>query len=248
MKLRLMNAEQGVGAAFQREEFPPRYLTGANREEVWPLVRDFHYSGRMPGQIEHCYAARLPGGLFDDYGEITAAIVFSIPWGWSEDVLELSRLVRLPDHDEPLTRLIAFACGWLKRHGWCLLVSFADWAQKHHGGIYQASGWRYGGMRKPRMDGLNINGKFTPARTCTNAYGTNSPDRLRAILPDKEIEPHYDEGKHLYWRALNVAGKTRAKRLGLRSLPFPKPNAARPLDERLPERASTVQPCGAAPK
>jgi len=32
-------------------------MTGAEPDEVWPLVRDHHYAGRMPSNIQHCYAA-----------------------------------------------------------------------------------------------------------------------------------------------------------------------------------------------
>jgi len=127
-------------------------------------------------------------------------------------------------------------------------VSFADWTERHHGGIYQAAGWQYAGMRERRMDGLIVNGQFKSGRSCNHAWGTRSPERLRAVLPSADIEPHYDEGKHLYWRALTVAGKTRAKRLGLDSLPYPKPdNAACPSDAPAPAGVSQEHPLEAAP-
>ena len=224
-------------------------ITGAEPDEIWPLVRDHHYSGRLPANIQHCYAIRRLGGLFGDTGEPIAGIIFSIPpTRWSEEVLELSRLVRTPECDVPLTKLISFAQPWLREAGWALTVSFADWTQKHHGGIYQAAGWFYAGMREKRMDGLVIDGAFKPGRSCNSAWGTRSPSKLRDILTQAEIEPHYDEGKHLYWRPIIVAGQTKAKRLGLQRLPYPKPdNAAGPVDERLPSRASFVQPEAAAP-
>jgi hypothetical protein len=224
------------------------HFTGADPDEVWPLVRDYHYSRRMPSNIQHCFAARKAGGLFGDTGEIVAAVVFSIPGTkWSEEVVELSRLVRHPHYGGPLTSLLSFANGWMRRKGWCLLVSFADWTHKHHGGIYQAGGWLYHGMRPSANDGLIIDGIFKAGRSCNHAFGTRSVKKLKVMRPDVKIEAHYDEGKHLYWKALTVAGKSKARRLGLRSLPYPKPNAARPLDERGPPRASAVQPCGAAP-
>ncbi len=48
-------------------------------------------------------------------------------------------------------------------------------------------------------------------------------DATRKISMSSTIEPHFDDGKYLYWRALSVAGKQSAKRLGLKSLPYPKP-------------------------
>lgn len=209
------------------------HLTGATQDECWPLVKAFHYSRRMPANVQHCFAARRDGGLFGDYGDPIAAVIFSIPpTRWTEPVIELSRLVRRDDAEISLSALISFAMGWLRRKGEHLAVSFADWTHDHHGGVYQASGWNYGGFRDRRMDGVFINGVFKPGRSCNSAFGTRSPNRLREQMPDAEIEPHYDEGKHLYWKPLTVAGKTRAKRLGLQSLPYPKPNADRPSDER----------------
>ena len=162
------------------------------------------------------------GGLFGDYGEAVAAIIFCIPpTRWSEPVLELARLVRRDDVDLPLTTLIAAACDCLRRNGADLLVSFADWTHRHHGGIYQAASWNYAGERERRMDGVIMDGRFVPGRSANSAYGTRSPARLaeRGIV----AEAHYDEGKHLYWRALNKAGRAKAKRLGLACLPYPKP-------------------------
>lgn len=223
-------------------------FTGAEPDEVWPLIKDYHYSRRMPSNIQYVYTLRKPGGLFGDTGAIEAAIIFSIPpTRWSENVLELSRLVRLPECDSALSRLIGLACDALRKHHVALLVSFADRTHNHHGGIYQASGWKYDGLRDRQMDGLIINGKFVPGRSCNNRYGTRSPDRLRKQAPELDVQPHYDEGKHLYWRPLSVAGKSRAKALGLQSKPYPKPNADGPQDERLPSRASYVQPVASAP-
>ncbi|MDB5612118.1 MAG: mom [Bradyrhizobium sp.] len=225
------------------------FLTGAAPDEVWPLVRSHHYSRRMPGNIQHCCAARGEGGLFGNNGEPLAAVVFSIPpTRWGEELIELTRLVRVPAFSVPLSHLISFACSQLRKQGWVLAVSFADQQQGHHGGVYQAAGWHYDGRREPRMDGLLIDGVFKPGRSCNSQYGTQSPDKLRQILPSHTVEPHYDNGKHLYWKPLAIAGRSKARRLGLKALPYPKPDiAARPLDERLPRRVSDVQPVGAAP-
>ncbi len=165
--------------------------------------------------------------------------------GW--DIIELSRLIRLPTFSVPLSRLLSFACSRLKKHGWTLAVSFADQQQGHHGGIYQAAGWHYAGRRERAMDGVLVDGVFKPGRSCNSRWGTRSPDKLRRILLSHDIEAHYDEGKHLYWKPLSIPGRSRARRLGIESLPYPKPNAARPLDAPLPRGVSDVQPVGAAP-
>mgnify|MGYP003148366418 CR=1 FL=1 len=202
-------------------------LTGADPAEVWPLVRDHHYSGRMPGSIQRCYALREPGGLFGDTGEVIAAIVFSSPpTRWSEPVLELSRLVRVPGCDFPLTKLISGACKYLKINGYDLAVSFADWTQNHHGGIYQAASWNFTGKRDRANDGVLVDGVFIPGRSCNAKWGTRSPEKLKSRLTGHSVEAHYDEGKFLYWRALSKAEKKKADRLGLECLPYPKPRTA----------------------
>ena len=168
---------------------------------------------------------REDGGLFGEHGDIVAACLFSIPpTRWSEPILELSRLVRRDDTIISLTGLISRAVKFMAARGVDLIVSFADRTQGHHGGIYQAASWNYAGCRERRMDGVNINGVFWPGRSLNNRYGTQSPEKLRARLPDRDIEPHYDEGKHLYWKALNKIGKRKADRLGLDALPYVKPS------------------------
>jgi hypothetical protein len=224
------------------------FMTGAEPDELWPLVKAHHYSRRMPAQPTHCYAIRSAGGLFGNSGEVIAGAIFGPPPArWAEEVIELSRLVRHPDCAVPLSKLIAFSCHWLKIAKHTLAISYADWAQQHHGGIYQACGWSYNGRRDRRRDGVLIDGKFWPARTCNRIYDTNSPSKLQALLPAKVVEPHYDEGKHLYWKPLMIAGRTQAKRLGLKSVAYPKPNAAGPMDAPVPTGASVEHPHAAAP-
>lgn len=208
--------------------------------QVKPLILSHHYSKRMPSNIQASF------GVISS--QLDAAIIFGIPAAkWREEVLELQRLVRLPDYDKPLTALVAYASDALRREGWNLLVSYADPDQDHHGGIYQAAGWHYGGFRQPCMDGILFDGEFMHGRSCHHKWRTRSPHKLRLIMPDRNIQPHYDKGKYLYWRPLNVSGKTKAKRLGLQKLAYPKPDAARSLDESFPKDVSKAQPLGAAP-
>ena len=140
------------------------------------------------------------------------------------EVIELIRLVRTPECDAPLSGLVSETTRWVRRLKVCdLVVSFADATVGHHGGIYQAASWIYHGQRERRMDGVVIGGKFVPGRMANNAYGTRSPAKLNERGID--AVPHYDDGKHLYWRALNRSGRQKAKRLGLLSMPYPKPDA-----------------------
>jgi hypothetical protein len=179
------------------------------------LVRKYHYSHRPAENVQFVGLFVVGGGLFGDSGEPVAGACFSIPpTRWKEPVLELSRLVR-SEEQVPLTRLISLCCKDLRRRKWDLLVSFADKTQGHDGGVYRAASWNYGGCRDRRMDGVMVDGEFYPGRTCNSLWGTRSPRLLQKRWPSKVIEPHYDEGKHLYWRPLTHAGKKRAVRIGL---------------------------------
>lgn len=134
----------------------------------------------------------LDGGLFGDSGAAVAACYFSLPpTRWAEPVVELTRLVRVEGCDLlPLSGLIAETVRWCKRKQVSdLLVSFADWTHTHHGGIYQACSWAYGGCRERRMDGVIENGVFIPGRTANGIWGTQSPARLAAR--GVTVEPHY---------------------------------------------------------
>ena len=191
-------------------------------DEAADLVMRFHYSRRIPSNVQFIGTLHQPGGLFGDYGKAVAAVFFSIPpTRWSEPVLELSRLVQ-DGSRPPLSLLIGNACKALRKQGADLLVSFADRTHGHHGGIYQAASWAYDGCRDRRMDGLMIDGSFWPGRSCNSRFGTRSPAKVSEII-GREVLPHFDEGKHLYWRALGPNGKAKAKTLGLKSLPYPKP-------------------------
>ena len=194
-------------------------------DEASDLVKQHHYSGRVPSNIQFVGTLHDHGGLFGDYGKAVAAVFFCIPpTRWSQPVIELARLVRA-DQQVPLTMLLSLSCKRLKSAGHDLLVSFADRTQGHHGGIYQAASWKYAGCRNRQMDGVLLDGVFVPGRSCNSKWGTRSPEKLTQIL-GRKVMPHYDEGKHLYWRALGSKGAAKAASLGLHSLVYPKPNVA----------------------
>lgn len=189
------------------------------------LVRKHHYSERWPANVQVVGTWHADGGLFGDRGEALAACAFSIPpTRWSVELWELCRLVRHPNVKLSLTGLIAATCDFIRsRKLMDLLVSYADATQKHHGGVYQAASWNYNGQRKAARDGLFIDGVWFPCRNANHKFGTNSPEKLRAILPDAKIEEHIDLGKHLYWRALSKSGERKAAHLGLKRQAYPKP-------------------------
>ena len=114
----------------------PFYMTGATTDELWPLVRDHHYTRRMAGLVLHAFAWREPGGMFGDTGEPFAGITFSQPVSRNlpQDALELSRLVKRPEYDVRLSRLVSWALRWLRSNtNRPFVLSYADTTHGHHG-------------------------------------------------------------------------------------------------------------------
>jgi hypothetical protein len=109
-------------------------------------VERWHYTRSMPG------GKRAQLGVWED-GRFVGALVYGSgatpmlhrPFALGPDeVCELVR-VALGPHTTPVSRVLAVATRLLRQAmpGLRLVVSFADTAQGHHGGIYQAAGWAY---------------------------------------------------------------------------------------------------------
>lgn len=190
------------------------FRTG-RRQEAEQLVLKYHYSRRVPSGVQMIGSLHFDGGLFGGDGEMVAAAFWSSPpTRWAEPVIELSRLVR-GNLQVPLTFLISRCANELKKCGHDLLVSFADRTQGHEGIVYRAANWNYAGCRDRSNDGVLLDGVFFPGRSCNALFGTRSPNKLQQMLPTKKVQPHYDDGKHLYWLALGRRGEEKAARLGL---------------------------------
>ena len=84
-----------------------------------------------------------------------------------EQCCELVR-VALSKHHAPVSRMMTLALRFLRSQspGLRLVVSFADPAEGHHGGIYQASNWIYSGRSNPNYE-WRLNGKRLNKRAFT---------------------------------------------------------------------------------
>ena len=122
----------------------------------------------------------------------------SKPYGLkSFECCELVR-VALTEHICHVTRIVALAIKFLKRSnsGLRLIVSFADPAVNHHGGIYQGGNWLYSGRCANGREVFH-NGRWT--KRIDKKRGHNGPTRLvpgkhRYLMPlddemRKQIEP-----------------------------------------------------------
>ena len=225
-------------------------MTGASADELWPLVRDFHYSRRMPSAIRQCFALRGPGGMFGDTGEIVAGIIYGNPVSraWPQTALELQRLVRADGCSAMLSEFVAWSLRWLRGNTETpFVISYADTGKGHHGGIYQASGFDYVHETGIYQDGLvhPKTGDYIHGRQCVRMFGSRSQATLEARKG--EYEPAWHKTKYLYVKALRQRPKALMRRFGWQSLPYPKPSAVRLLDAPVPTGASKARTLGTAP-
>lgn len=128
---------------------------------------------------------------------------------------ELCR-VALTRHATPVSRILSIAMKFLKRQcpGLRLIVSFADSAQGHYGGIYQAGNWIFSGSVE--LDHWLIKGKKMHPRSVVMKYGTQARDAILQIDPTAQKIWGI---KHRYLKALD---DTMAKQIGSLAKPFPK--------------------------
>lgn len=207
-------------------------MTGATADELWPLVRDYHYSRRMPGIPLHCFAWRKPGGLFGDTGEPVAGCIFgkSANNKWPQEAVELQRLVRRDDFFAPLSQFVSWSLRWLRANTAIpFAFSYADSGEGHHGGIYQSTGWRFTNISKGDRAFLDAGGNYRHGKGVYSKYGTRSAEAILSIHPDWSVVR--DADKYVYIFPLRQKWPTIARRYGWEAKPYPKPDfAARPLD------------------
>jgi hypothetical protein len=115
-------------------------------------VEHWHYSRTMPrGKL-------VKVGAWEDHAFIGSIVFGDGQLGGGKTFMGIDKrvcaeLVRIAlcRHRTPVSRVIAIALRMLRKA--CpdirLVVSFADPAEGHHGGVYQASGWLYTGQASP---------------------------------------------------------------------------------------------------
>jgi hypothetical protein len=167
-------------------------------------VMRWHYSKRMPR------GAKLTYATFED-DRFVGVLIFGVGVGKGTPVpsvdvrhaLELQR-VALREHAAPVSQHLAAAIRRLRaHHAIRLLVSYADPAQGHHGGIYQAAGWTYIGKSPPSKGYRAPTGEIKHSRVVTpTGYNRQFGETKRAWRADV-FEPVTLPGKHLYLLGLD---------------------------------------------
>lgn len=187
--------------------------------------KHWHYSRKMP-----VFGSVKIGAWENDV--FIGVVLFSrgatpeigSPYGLCKtEVCELTR-VALKSHISNVSQIIAKAFKFFKKK--CprirLIVSFADSAQGHHGGIYQATNWIYAGESKTHA--YYVLGKVEHPKTLHSRYGIGGQSIPWLI---KNIDPNakriFAGVKHRYLMPLD-------RKMRKQILPLAKPYPKRPAE------------------
>lgn len=142
-------------------------ISPCTHEAAKYAVLNWHYSRAMPS------AKLIKYGVWEE-SQFIGAVIFGrgannhLGCRYGMKTTECCELVRvaLNRHETPVSRIVAITLKLLKKSnpGLKLIVSYADSAQGHRGGIYQAGNWIYNGMTEPDKFPV-IGGKLVHPRT-----------------------------------------------------------------------------------
>lgn len=161
-------------------------------------VMHWHYSKRMP------LPPLVKYGVWED-GVFLGCILFargnnpSLGKSYGLGMTEVCELVRiaLNKHASPVSKIGARCIRLLRAEnpGLRLIVSFADPAHGHHGGIYQAMNWVYAGESASSWEWFH-EGRWKHNREVTSgAFGKGSAVQDYKSLPRRLPPPKY---RYLY--------------------------------------------------
>ena len=139
-------------------------------------------------------------------GNATNGSRFGLPV--TNAVAELTRVALRSGHVTPVSRIVAIALRLLRTQspGLRMLISFADPAQGHYGGIYQAGGWVYAGVARTEVE-YRVGAAWLHHRTANNTGSVRG-------LPSRKLPP-----KHRYLMPLDDEMRQRIAPL---ARPYPK--------------------------
>ena len=185
-------------------------------------VQQWHYSRSLPPPPHN----RV--GVWE-HGRFIGCVLFAR--GASPDLLkpyglattEGCELVRiaLTTHQAPVSRIVTIALRFLLTRSpkLRLVVSFADPAAGHHGGIYQALGWTYLGMTAGSTEYIDATGRRWHNRMISPTGHTKVYGHYRRVLRPDQCQRVTCPGKHRYAWAIDPQ---LAAVLEQRAQPYPK--------------------------
>lgn len=179
-------------------------------------VEHWHYSGTLP------VPPRVMFGVWE-HGKFIGVVIYSrgtssdigTAYGLTqEQVCELTR-VALNKHDAPVSQIVAESIRLLKERAprLRLIVSFADPAEGHHGGIYQAGNWIHSGSSSPSPVYYDKAGRKWHSRQ-VNSKGYVTQFGVRRRVPKTaDLRKVMMPGKYRYLMPLDRAMRRQIEKL-----------------------------------
>jgi hypothetical protein len=137
------------------------------------------------------------------------------PYGLEQH--EGSELVRiaLAKHETPVTRIVAIALKMLRKRcpGLRLLISFADPAQGHHGGVYKGGGWIYVGKSSDSVEFIAPDGRRLHQRMVSKTGRGRVYGMERQVYRTEQCTKIICPGKHRYLMPLDNEMRGRVLKL-----------------------------------
>lgn len=213
---------------------PVLKLDWCSHETAKYAVEKWHYSHQLP-PFPHVRV-----GVWED-GVFIGCILFArgatqnllSPYGLrTTEGAELVR-VALAAHRSPVSRVLAIALRMVKKEypTLRLIVSFADPAHSHHGGIYQATGWLYAGQTSPSKMYRDKKGKTWHERVCCEIGTKRAFGKVRVVPRPSECVRIDLPGKYRYLMPLDDDMRQRIAPL---AKPYPKRPRAGSSDSGTP--------------
>jgi hypothetical protein len=201
---------------------PELRLDWCTHEAAKYAVENWHYSKSMPPpphlRIGVWEASQFSGVILFARGATGELLS---PYGLKNtEGCELVRIA-LRAHKTPVSRMLSIALKFLKKTNprLRLVVSFADPAQEHHGGIYQATNWLYAGQSASSSMYRDRSGKLWHERMISPSGRKKVFGKIRSVLRPDQCERIRMPGKHRYLMPLDDEMRKRIEPL---RKPYPK--------------------------
>ena len=217
---------------------PVLRIDWATHEAAKYACLNWHYSKSLPvGKTVKVGAwenMRFIGVVIFAYG---ANNNIGKPYGLQQ--VECCELVRvaLADHKTAVSKIVAIALKFLKKNspGVRLVVSYADTAQGHYGGIYQAGNWVFSGTSKGATQYV-LNGRIV------HSMQVQTYIRAGKLKSRAGLERASAGDKHKYLMPLDDAMRAKIAPL---AKPYPKSTRAKKQDSESPSELGGAVPTDA---
>jgi len=190
------------------------------RDQCEPFIIGIHYAHRWPS-ISYAF------GLFR-YGDLVGVVTYGTPpsaplrRGIAGDeyklfVLELNRLVLRDNLPNEASRLVGASLKQLPKPR--IVISFADTAQGHHGGVYRACNFTYHGLSAKHTDWKIRGNDGKHGQTVVDEFRGRS--NRAALMREKYGDDFYLEDRPRKHRYIYLVGSKTDRRKMWAAIRYP---------------------------